>query len=135
MGGLRASASDLLHEQEPSKSTTLNNRWFCCCLLGIGLDATRTFLGLRSIGLEWSNQFVEVLHLSIDLLLPTVSSASWIDPISHPRSNVLEATGLPGGTPIGVTLQVWVGLIQVHHLIAFADATTADNSSMNPCMI
>ena len=24
-------------------------------------------------------------------------------------------------------LQVWVGLIQVHHLIAFADATTEDN--------
>ena len=77
--------------------------------------------------MEWSNQFVELLHLFTDLLLPTVSSASWIDLISHPRSNVLEATGLPGGTPIGVTLQVWVGLIQVHHLIAFADPTTADN--------
>ena len=128
MGGLRASASVLLPKQEPSKTTTLNHRrFFLCCLLGIGLDATRTLLGLRGIGLEWSNQFVEVLYLSIDLLLPTVSSASWIDLISHPRSNVPEATGLPGGTPIGVTLQVWVGLIQVHHLIAFADAATADN--------
>ena len=77
--------------------------------------------------MKWSNKFVEVLHLSIDLLLSAVSSTSWIDLISHPRSNVLEATGLPGGTPIGVTLQVWVGLIQVHHLIAFADTTTADN--------
>ena len=77
--------------------------------------------------MEWSNQFVEDLHLSIDLLLPTVSSASWIDLISHPCSNVLEAAGLPRGTPIGVTLQVWVGLIQVHHLIAFADPTTSDD--------
>ena len=76
--------------------------------------------------MKWSNQFVEVLHLSVHLLLSAVSSASWIDLISHPPSNVLEATGLPGGTPIGVTLPVWVDLIQVHHLIAFADATTAD---------
>ena len=128
MEGPLASASVLHTEQESSKSTALNDRWFFCyCLLGIGLDATRTLLGLSGIGLKWSNELVEVLHLSIHLLLPTISSASWIDPISHSRSNVREAAGLPGGTPIGVTLQVLVGLIQVHHLIAFADATTADN--------
>ena len=85
--------------------------------------------------MKWSNQFVEVLNLSAHLLLPAVSSASWIDLISHSRSNVLGATGLTGGTPIGVTLQVWVGLLQVHHLIAFADATTADNLLNEPLLV
>ena len=40
----------------------------------------------------------------------------------------MVSTRLPHEVPpVGVTLQVWVGLIQVHHLIAFADATTADH--------
>ena len=127
LGGQRASELVLLSDQEPSKSTTLNDKWFCCCLLGIALDATRTLVGLRIVGVKWLNHFVEAFHLSIVLLLPAVSSASWIDSLPHPRRQVLEAAGLPGGTPIGIGLQVWVGLIKVHHLIAFADATTGDD--------